>query len=48
MRKYPAGEESLGSRLRRPAGNLRDLAACASETILMFFFPGRIFRVLLA
>jgi hypothetical protein len=30
-------EESLGSCLRRPAGDLRDLAACASILILMFF-----------
>jgi hypothetical protein len=30
-------EESLGSRLRRPAGDLRDLAACAS--IILMFLP---------
>jgi|HubBroStandDraft_2_1064218.scaffolds.fasta_scaffold206972_2 hypothetical protein len=34
-------EESLVSRLRRPAGHLRDLAACASIPDV-FPFPGRV------
>jgi hypothetical protein len=32
-------EESLGSRFRRPAGNLRDLAACASIDPDAFSLP---------
>jgi hypothetical protein len=32
-------EESLGSRLRRPAGDLRDLAACAS--MILMFLPSQ-------
>src|ERR1700679_395300 len=40
-------EESLGSRLRRPAGDLRDLAACASidPDVLVFPFFGRVFTL---
>jgi len=36
-------EESLGSCLRRPAGDVRDLAVCASM-ILMFFLIGKVFQ----
>jgi hypothetical protein len=36
-------EESLGSRLRRPAGNLRDLAACASIDPDVFPFSARFY-----
>ena len=35
-------EVSLGSRLRRPAGDLRDLAACASVDPDVFPFFGRV------
>ena len=36
-------EGSLGSCLRRPAGDVRDLAVCASKSILMFFLIGKVF-----
>jgi hypothetical protein len=38
-------EESLGSCLRRPAGNLRDLAVCASHDPDVFPFSGRVFTL---
>jgi hypothetical protein len=38
-------EESLGSSLRRPGGNLRDLAACASIDPDIFPFLGRVFTL---
>jgi hypothetical protein len=38
-------EESLGSCLRRPAGNLRDLAVCAWHDPDVFPFSGRVFTL---